>query len=139
MQNKNVKYFFKSLIKKAEDPIIAIIFLLVFMMLLYYFDLNLWTIFVIMVLTFLISGTISNYITKSSDIPLIGEKINAKGHAYLLFMLYIIIGTIISGFIAEDITKSVSNYNMLYVLSINLLVIFLSYAYFHFFFYKNTS
>ena len=137
MQNGNIKEASKILIKKAEDPIIAAIFLLIFMIALFYLDITLWTSFVIIVLTFLISGTISNYITKSSDIPLIGEKINAKGHAYLLFMLYIIIGTIISGLIAEELAVYIINYNLFYIIGVNLLIIFFSYVYFHFFFYKN--
>ena len=85
MQNGNIKEASKILIKKAENSIIAAIFLLIFMIALFYLDITLWTSFVIIVLTFLISGTISNYITKSSDIPLIGEKINAKGHALSIF------------------------------------------------------
>ena len=137
MQNGNIKEASKILIKKAEDPIIAAIFLLIFMIALFYLDITLWTSFVIIVLTFLISGSISNYITKSSDIPLIGEKINAKGHAYLLFMLYIIIGTIISGLIAEELAVYIINYNLFYIIGVNLLIIFFSYVYFHFFFYKN--
>jgi hypothetical protein len=137
MQNGNIKEASKILIKKAENSIIAAIFLLIFMIALFYLDITLWTSFVIIVLTFLISGTISNYITKSSDIPLIGEKINAKGHAYLLFMLYIIIGTIISGLIAEELAVYIINYNLFYIIGVNLLIIFFSYVYFHFFFYKN--
>ncbi|MGC8571819.1 MAG: hypothetical protein ACP5RI_03135 [Candidatus Micrarchaeia archaeon] len=134
---KDFNEILKVFVKRAEDPIIAIMMLIVFMTILYYFDIVLWTLFVIMVLTFLISGTISNYITKSSDIPLIGEKINAKGHAYLLFMLYIIIGTVISGAIAGEITNYIVGYNIFDITIVNLLIIFFSYAYFHFFFYKS--
>lgn len=126
----------KNIIKAVEDPVAAIIILLATMMILYYLSSYFWTLFVIMVLTFLISGTISNYVTSSSDIPVLGEKFTAKGHAYLLFMFYVVVGTIISGLFANYIVAVLSGANFFELIIANLFIILLSYAYFHFFFYK---
>jgi len=101
----------KEIIKKLENKWTAILFSLAILLIFYNLYQNTWKFIVSILLAYLVADVIKSLLIKGEkgiiQIPLIGTtKTQHEGHGYLVFLIYIILGTLGGAYIGEYISTN---------------------------------
>lgn len=132
-----------KIITKLKNKYISITFsmiILIFILIIYP---KIWGYVFAILLSFLIADLIRFSIIKGGkgivQFPFLGtNKTQTKGHGYLIFFLFVVFGTVISGYTSNLITNYITNYILGYWSYIipNILISILVYLDFELLFYK---
>ena len=101
----------QSIIHKLENKWIAIVICLLALVIFYNWNNNLWNSIFIILLAYLIADVIKSILIIGErgiiQFPFLGTtQTQHEGHGYIIFLSYIIIGTLISSWVGSYITKN---------------------------------
>lgn len=144
------KQSFFSIIKKMISEFITLLenhyfsatFSLLIIMLVYWFKKELWGYLFAILLAYLCADLIKIIFIRGGNgivqFPISGSTLTRhRGHGYLIFLFFIILGTVISGLLGSLVTEWISTLSgWLSILLPNFIIIVLVYVDFYLTFYK---
>lgn len=130
-----------TLLKKLRNKTNAIIFSVIVLSGLLLLFKNIWSYVFAILLAYLIADLIRIFFLRGErgivQFTFSGTRSQHKGHAYLVFLIYIIVGTILSGLFSDFIVKQIETLNGIWgVIIPNAIIAILVFLDFNLLFYK---
>lgn len=100
-----------GLLQKLEKKWFAILFSLIILLIFYNLYPNSWKYIVSILIAYLIADVAKSLLIKGEkgiiQIPFLGTtKTQHEGHGYLIFLIYILVGTIVGSYLGEAISNN---------------------------------
>lgn len=139
------EHMVKTFLEEMEDPQFAILIFTILLSAAWFVDNTLWSSFTLLVISYDVSGAISYLWSQARTVyrdPLLpGLKHEAKGHAFMFFLGYIMIAAILNSYLSKWLVAQIYAWNTAQIFGItipyfslvliNFLVVLGTYWYFH--------
>ncbi|MFA6088868.1 MAG: hypothetical protein WC755_03315 [Candidatus Woesearchaeota archaeon] len=130
-----------KIFKVLGNQYVAIIFVMILISIITMINIEWWVYSFSIILSYLLADLIMIFFVRGGHglipIPFLSKKNFKKGHNYLIFLTFIILGTILSGTIANVLTKYIELLDTRTFILANGLIFILVYFDFTLTYYKN--
>ena len=103
----SIKDIFDDIIDLLGNPIIVGVLFFIALVIIWLVKPDLWILLFSIILSYFVADAIANVFVRGgsglAQIPLFGNQIQERGHAYLFFLIAIVFGTVTSGFISDNL------------------------------------